>query len=463
MNSVAPRRRASAARPAAQVGGEGHGDVRRRRGSGPAGAAGRRAGRAPPARRRGARASRPVCARQRLAGEPARAARPRSRRTAPAASGRRRGLRQRAPPVQLAQLAHQHAHRPAVGDDVVQGDQQAGARPPAAQAQQRCNAAAGREPGRTAAPPPRAPAGAASRFARAAAAGRRGRPPAEPAAHRADHLHRPAVAAPRRWCAGPRGADDRGPGRRRAPASPARPRGARAGDVVGRAAGLELVEEPEPLLGEGGGQLGGAAARTGDRHQRRTGVPRRRRSAVSITAAWAARVGASKVRATPARRRRRRGCAWRAGRRAASGRRGRRSGRPGPMRSSRAGRDQIAASSSSVGVAGAGRSPPSRPRVGRPLAGRPRQGAAVDLAVGVERQRVQHGQPAGISAAGRRSASQARSDVRRGFAGRRGDHVGVEAGVAAGAARPAPRPRARPGARPARPRSRPARCGSRAP
>ena len=56
-------------------------------------------------------------------------------------------------PVERRQLAHQHAHRPAVRDDVVHARAAARARPPRAGGGRRAGAARGRD--RTAAPPPR--------------------------------------------------------------------------------------------------------------------------------------------------------------------------------------------------------------------------------------------------------------------------------------------------------------------
>ena len=143
---------------------------------------------------------------QRLALEHARAARPRSRRTGSAArAGATAGPSANAV-VERRELADQDAHRPAVGDDVVQG--RGPGRAPPGRAGRAGRAAAARARGRTAAAPPRWPAAAAR--PRAAL---RGSPERSISGHRGgrcgrDDLERPAAARRRRWCAATRGARD---------------------------------------------------------------------------------------------------------------------------------------------------------------------------------------------------------------------------------------------------------------
>ena len=161
---------------------------------------------------------------------------------------------------------------------------------------------------------------------------RRGRPAAAPAgASVADHLHRPPVV------------DGEGGAQRLVAAR--RPRAATAregadveravqahgdGDVVGRGARLELVEEPEPLLGEGERQIarprgprtsGGAHRASAERGRLDPRAPARRPSAPRRAPAAAARPRAPRAAArSPASP-------------GASGRRGRRSRRRAPTRS----------------------------------------------------------------------------------------------------------------------------------
>ena len=96
------------------------------------------------------------CASQHLARQPLAAARPRSRRTAPAAPAAAMAVPAGEGRVERRQLAHQHAHRPAVGDDVVH-DQQQHVRParPAAAAGRGTAARCERSKGRCASSPTR--------------------------------------------------------------------------------------------------------------------------------------------------------------------------------------------------------------------------------------------------------------------------------------------------------------------
>ena len=127
-------------------------------------------------------------------------------------------------------------------------------------------------------------------------AGRRGRPAAGAvAAGGAITCTGPAVAAPRtsvRSASWRR--DDLGRARQRGPRSRAG-RGARSGErhVVGRAAGLQPVEEPEPLLGEGERQAVAVPRRRRRRLRRR---PRRAPLRSRPPRPAPRRVGASKRR-----------------------------------------------------------------------------------------------------------------------------------------------------------------------
>ena len=148
-------------------------------------------------------------------------------------------------------------------------------------------------------------------------------------------------------------------------------------DVVSRAAGVQLIQEPEPLLGEREGE------RTGARRQarcappplrRRRALPRHSRRARRSSAARTAAAAAARPRAPPA-------PARPAGWPAANGRRGRRSCRSRPP----------------AGRRSRSRSPPAPPRRSRAARGLPLrcspalqrqrgQRPAVDLAVGGQRQ-----------------------------------------------------------------------------
>ncbi len=150
----------------------------------------------------------------------------------------------------------------------------------------------------------------------------------------------------------------------------------RAGDVVGGALRLELLEEPEPLLGEGERlprriARQPAAAAAGRRGLRRAA----RRDAAPGRPASAPRT----ARPAPARRRRPRASARSPGWRAASGRRERRSRRGPPPSRRRADRSRCPPAAPPPGWPGRRRQPGRPPP--RRLGGR--QGAAVELAVGV--------------------------------------------------------------------------------
>ena len=172
--------------------------MRARRGaSAPAGAGGRSAARA----RRGAPAELlpPVGELRARAPRRAarRAARRRSRRTgsAAAASGEARSRGEGG--VERGELAHEDAHRPAVGDDVVQRQRAATCSSPASRSSARAQQRAAREVERRAAPPRRTSRCAAA-LPRGLAAAPRGRPRLS-ARHGGcgDELHRLAVRAAR--------------------------------------------------------------------------------------------------------------------------------------------------------------------------------------------------------------------------------------------------------------------------
>ena len=163
--------------------------------------------------------------------------------------------------------------RPAVGDDVVDvGQQHVLVRRPSAQQRSSARSSGSRA---------RSNGRAASRRARrrrsasraAASAGRRGR---RPAARRATGGRRPGPAAPSAW---PKrraqrlvAPDDLGRARARAPARRARrSTRMRGGDVVGGAAGLELIRNQSRCWreGQGSGPAGGGAGWTGPDAARR--------------------------------------------------------------------------------------------------------------------------------------------------------------------------------------------------
>ena len=189
MKGVAPSRWHSASSASDSARGSAHGHAWRRGrldgGTGPVGGQLQRGG-APGS-----------CCASRRAAPPAprpaatRAARRRSRRTGPAARGSGEGWPWREGLVERGQLAHQHAHGPAVGDDVVHGQQQhvLAARPAAAARR----AAAGPRRGRRAAAPPRRPAAGPPPRARPRAAARRSTTRAGAAAGGRDDLHGLAV------------------------------------------------------------------------------------------------------------------------------------------------------------------------------------------------------------------------------------------------------------------------------
>ena len=151
--------------------------------------------------------------------------------------------------VERLQFPHQHAQGPAVGDDVVHRQQQdmllvvqtAAGSPGTADPRSRSN-------GRRASS---AISRRASRFALVAAQPLRSTTGSAHGASSRDHLDRLAVAEARRWSAAPRGGARSPAGsapERRTSRGPRQPQGAR--NVVDGTSRLELVEEPEPLLGE---------------------------------------------------------------------------------------------------------------------------------------------------------------------------------------------------------------------
>ncbi len=175
-----------------------------------------------------------------------------------------------------------------------------------AQPQQRGAQQRARARGRTAAAPPRAARRAGLRLARPRRAGRRGRPPAAARAPAGRSTWtRLAVRRRRRWCAAPRGG---GRSRSRLAASAVDVERAleaqRGRHVVGGAARLELVEEPEPLLGEGERQRPGRAApgTSGGAGALRAGPPgrldRARRARPRVGASNSARSGSSTPKAS---------------------------------------------------------------------------------------------------------------------------------------------------------------------
>ena len=222
-----------------------------------------------------------------------RAARRRSRRTGRRARGAGRARRPRSAVVERAQLADEDADRPAVGDDVVEGEEERRAlRPPSRRRVARRSGPRARSNGRarlraqrrrshlgSRAAPRRGPRGRP-------AAGRAGGPPARspaPAASAAgaeDRAQRLVAARrSRRGCAA------------RTPAR-AGPQAAAPRHVVGRAPRLELVEEPEPLLGEGERQRRPPAPARARRRRAASSRPAPARG--SISAARPATVGGSK-------------------------------------------------------------------------------------------------------------------------------------------------------------------------
>ena len=222
----------------------------------------------------------------------------------------------------------------------------------------------------------------------------------------------------------------------------------RDGDVVGRRWGLELVEEPQPLLGEGQGQVvrpvGPVSAVAGPRSapvqlagpDRRRSGPRRGR-ARQLHTEGGADAATSRV-----------------------------ASREWPPRSKKsvvdADRSQAehlgeqAARISSAGVRG-GRAARPRGVVGCG------QGLAVDLAVGGQRQRVQdHDGRRAPCSSGSRSATSRAQLAGSALSCRRARRRRRRAACRRGGPRgPRRRPRDAWGAGPAPPRSRPARCGSR--
>ncbi len=250
MNSVAPWRLASARRLRRQGGRHGQGHLGAAGSSAPRGR-GRSAGSSSSVGRPGQRLP-PVgeLPLQHRAAQPARAASAAKSAYWTGSSGSGDGLALGEGAVERRQLAQQHADRPAVGDDVVQRDQQhvlLRAQAQQERAQQRPGRA--RSNGRAASRRPRH-AAAASRSAAGRAArsttGKRplraapgpawtGRPPASGKVVRSTSWRRTISPKAAASAAGVERAGE--------------PQGGR--HVVGRAPRLEPVEEPEPLLGEG--------------------------------------------------------------------------------------------------------------------------------------------------------------------------------------------------------------------
>ena len=197
--------------------------------------------------------------------------------------------------VERRQLAQQDADRPAVGDDVVHR-RAAATCSLAAEPQQRGRGAAGRAPGRRGAAP-RSPA-SAPRLGSPRRRGQRprGRPAA--AATATGRARSPAPARPSTLAKVVRSASWRrtisAKRRRQGAATSSAPASAhRDRDVVERAARLELVEEPEPLLGERERQRPPVARRRRERRRPRRPPPRAAAPPRPL-AASPATVGASK-------------------------------------------------------------------------------------------------------------------------------------------------------------------------
>ena len=187
----------------------------------PPAAAGRSAARAAAERRRAARASRRAAA---PAPRPPASSRCQTAKSAywTGSSGSGDGRPGANARVERRQLADQDAQRPAVGDDVVQGQQQQVlvARPAAAA--RRAAAGRAREVERPArllgGEPPRSRAPGRPRQ------GRRGRPAGRGRADAGDdHLDRPPAARREAWCAAPRAGARSRRGPRRAPAASSGP------------------------------------------------------------------------------------------------------------------------------------------------------------------------------------------------------------------------------------------------
>ncbi len=191
--------------------------------------------------------------------------------------------------VEDRQLADHQAQGPAVRDDVVHGDHEpvlAGGDPEQQGAQQRAGGEVER-PARLAPLQPdtlRGPRG----IRQGGEVDQRQRPPGY-RSRRQDHLDHLGIAGPEYGAQGLVPAHDlaqrRGQHRRPELAVEAQ----RAGDVVGRAARVHLLHEPEPLLGKGerrGVEIAGGGGR-GCRHDRRRGL----RIARSLEAAGEPRHG----------------------------------------------------------------------------------------------------------------------------------------------------------------------------
>ena len=233
----------------------------------------------------------------------------------------------------------------------------------------------------------------------------------------------PPVRPSRTWCAAPRGG---GRSRRSARSQRRRRRaGPRAGPrraCCRRLARLELVEEPQPLLGERqrAARRRAAPARIDRRPAARPSPapPRSARPApATVGASKSARSGSSTPRALAQPRER-------PGWRAASGRRARRSCRARRPARGPAPRPRSRPPASSIGVRGGDVDGPRRraAAVGRG------QGLAVDLAVGRQRQRVERARrPTGTMYSGSAPLRKRAQLAARRAPGRRGDHVGDQA------------------------------------
>ncbi len=162
--------------------------------------------------------------------------------------------------VEAADLTDQHPHRPSVGDDVVDGEEQP--EPVRGQTQQaNAQQRSGQQVERSASLRRRQALG--GDLAPAVGQGREIDARQRRRRWRVDDLHRPALAGGEGRAQRLVAPDHLGQGRRQ-PAGIDRPVETDDGaHVVGRAPRLEPVEEPEPLLAEGEGQVGVA----GDRPQ----------------------------------------------------------------------------------------------------------------------------------------------------------------------------------------------------
>ena len=227
MNRVRPVARPDSRRAATISGRPGVQAPGRRGRSGRPAAGGRRAGRGPPGRRPAPAARRP--ARAPAPRPPAAAALPDGEvGVLHGQLGQERRRASREGWIEGRDLPHQHAHRPAVADDVVDGED----RQVRSSSRRRSSAAQQRPAGEVERPPRLAGGQPLRQFAPV-------RPPAGSAGPPPGGLRRCADgspargprARPRRWCAGPRGG-----GRSRAGSPPAPPRSSRP--AISRAAGM---------------------------------------------------------------------------------------------------------------------------------------------------------------------------------------------------------------------------------